>query len=270
MPLDDPFELRILVARTDEEEPGLRAHAAVGLGIDHDLLRAAGVSAFAEIRRLGVGRAVALLEPRDVFVHLAEERFVAGGPLLPERRHTTEANVNPCRTRGKAVYEPETMAHAVRQRRSGDGCPQSERSDRGQGGAAPVRLARPDALRVQRTCVPGDRDDRPRRLPRDSPGRGRCPHRARPSGRRSGARGADPAVRGPPGESPWERRPKVRVAAYLQSGDLGCGEAPGEAGLVVGKVASNLEVVRMTAHGESRPWRPALGNPREPPTPKPT
>ena len=110
MPLDDSFELRILVAGTDEEEPRILAHAAIGLGVDGNLLRTPGVGALTEVRRLGRGAPMAFFEARDVLVHLAKERFVAGGPLLPERRHTTVFNVNRYRTQGKAVYGLGTMA----------------------------------------------------------------------------------------------------------------------------------------------------------------
>ena len=84
MPFDDSFELRLFVTGTDEEEAWLGTHAAIGLRVDGDLLGAAGVGALADVRRLGGGCSVSLLEARDVLVHLAEERFVAGSPLLPE------------------------------------------------------------------------------------------------------------------------------------------------------------------------------------------
>ena len=59
----------------------------VGLEVDGELLGAVGVRAFAEENRRGFREAVPLLEARDVLVDLAEERLVAGGPLLPQWRH---------------------------------------------------------------------------------------------------------------------------------------------------------------------------------------
>jgi len=99
MPLDDSFELGIFVAGPNEEEPGVGTHAAIGLRVDGDLLCAAGVGALADVRRLGRSGAVALLEARDVLVHLAEERFVAGSPLLPERRHRPPTTLSVTRPR---------------------------------------------------------------------------------------------------------------------------------------------------------------------------
>jgi hypothetical protein len=46
MPLDDPFELGILVAGADEEEAGLLPYAPVSRRVDCELLRAARSCAF--------------------------------------------------------------------------------------------------------------------------------------------------------------------------------------------------------------------------------
>jgi hypothetical protein len=86
--LDDSFELRVFVPRNDEEAPRLLPHARVHVRPGCDVLDAVGVRALAQEDGLGRGRgSVAFLQARDVLVHLAEERLVAGCPLLPERRH---------------------------------------------------------------------------------------------------------------------------------------------------------------------------------------
>ena len=83
MPLDDPFELRVFVPGTEEEQPRLLPDSCVDVRLDREMVGAIGVRALAEEDRLS-RRAVAFLEARDVLIHLAEERLIARGPLLPE------------------------------------------------------------------------------------------------------------------------------------------------------------------------------------------
>ena len=78
------FELGMLVAGANEEEPRLLAHPLVDLKVYGELLGAAVVGAFAHEDRLRHGGAVALLEPRNVLVDLAEQRLVTRSPLLPQ------------------------------------------------------------------------------------------------------------------------------------------------------------------------------------------
>lgn len=81
--LDNAFELGIFMAGKDEEEACVRARATIGLGIDSQPLRAGLVCALTNEDWRGRRVAVLLFEPRDVLIDLAEERLVAGSPLLP-------------------------------------------------------------------------------------------------------------------------------------------------------------------------------------------
>lgn len=84
MPLDDSFDPWLFVAGADEEESPLFAYAAVGGGVDGEVVSAVDVLALAEVDRFRLGLAVPLFEASDVLVDFAEERLVACGPLLPQ------------------------------------------------------------------------------------------------------------------------------------------------------------------------------------------
>src|SRR5579875_2027991 len=219
VPLHDPLEVRILVSRADEEETGLLAHATVGLEVDRDVLGAVGVRALADVDRLGEGGAVLLLEAGDVLVHLAKERLVAGGPLLPEWRHD-RAQVSRYREAAIAVPRPRSEsdgcsgreAEGSERRRPGGGRSSGKRSHRRAGRAAPLRLARADALRVQRAGLPPADHDLARGLPTDPAQLGQRPDGARPRRRPDGAPRGDAGVRGTP---PQPRRERRRAAFRL-------------------------------------------------------
>lgn len=82
--LDDAFDLGFLVAGKNKEKSRLLTYSLVRLEANAEPVCAARVGALAEEDRFSRRRAMALLESRDVFVHFAEEGFVASSPLLPE------------------------------------------------------------------------------------------------------------------------------------------------------------------------------------------
>ena len=71
----------------NEEVPRLLAHSYVDVRLHGDVLGAVRVRALAQEDGLVRRDAVAFLQARDVLVDFAKKRLVAGGPLLPERRH---------------------------------------------------------------------------------------------------------------------------------------------------------------------------------------
>jgi len=81
---DDAFELWILVAGKDEEEPRGPSHPLVDIESDRELLGAAFVRAFADKRGLGDRGGMAFLEARDVLVDLTEQGLVTSSTLFPD------------------------------------------------------------------------------------------------------------------------------------------------------------------------------------------
>lgn len=114
----DSFELEVLVALANEEQPRMLACALVDVEIDRKLVGAVCVGAFADKRRLGGPCAGVLLEPGNAVVDLAEQGFVAGSPLLPDWHDQHEVSRYPGTGIGLSIL---TMAIRVLERVDAEG-----------------------------------------------------------------------------------------------------------------------------------------------------
>lgn len=82
MDFHDLFDLRVFVARSNEEQPRLLTRAAIDRRVDRESLDAADIGTLADKDRL-LSWTEALFEVGDVLVHFAEERLIVRSPLLP-------------------------------------------------------------------------------------------------------------------------------------------------------------------------------------------